>query len=49
MNEYTDDQLNELADWVNSLNIHQWFFLMDSYENFLSEAAIAHTGQPHVH
>lgn len=32
---YTDEEINELAEWAESLTIKQLFFLKESYEAFL--------------
>lgn len=34
--EFTDKEINELADWLNSLTAKQMFFLKDSYEGFVA-------------
>lgn len=45
---YTNEQINELADWVNNLTIDQLLFLKDSYENFMA-IQLAQEGCTHVH
>lgn len=45
---YTDEEINELADWFSSLTIRQIFFLKETYESFLKHQAVE-VGQEHVH
>lgn len=33
--EYTDEEINELAEFFRDLTIEQAFYLKDSYESFL--------------
>lgn len=37
--EYTDDEINELAEWIESLRIEQIFFLKLQYEAMLNAQA----------
>lgn len=32
---YTDDEVNELAEWFDELTLRQAFFLKQSYEGYL--------------
>ncbi len=46
--EYSDEEVNELSDWLNDLTIAQLFFLKQSYDAFLAMEAIQ-MGSLHVH
>lgn len=48
-NEYTDDEVNELAEWLEDLTIRQAFFLKDCYENYLKAQAKSCGASTHVH
>jgi cytochrome c553 len=37
--EFTDQQINELAEWFQDLRIEQAFFLKESYEAMLKQCA----------
>lgn len=45
---YSDEEINELAEWLEDLTLKQAFFLKESYESFLK---IKTQGQAssHVH
>lgn len=45
---YTDEEINELAEWANELTIAQLQFLKDSYESMLQQQANA-CGQVYAH
>lgn len=32
---YTDEEINELAEWLENLSLKQTFFLKESYEAYL--------------
>lgn len=45
---YTDQEINDLAEWLEELTLKQAFFLKESYESYL--VTMAHeTGCMHVH
>lgn len=46
--EYTDQELEELSEWMQSLTIAQWFFLRDSLEEFYEYIA-KENGADYVH
>lgn len=35
--EYSDEEVNELAEWLQDLSIKQAFFLKESYEAYLNQ------------
>lgn len=37
--EYTDDEINDLSEWLENLTIRQIFFLRESYEAYLNAQA----------
>ena len=45
---YTDEEINELSEWLEELTLKQVFFLKDSYEAYLNQQAQACEAQ-HVH
>jgi hypothetical protein len=45
---YTDDEINELAEWLEELTLRQAFFIKNSYEGFLKAQAQT-CGDSHVH
>lgn len=45
---YTDEEINDLAEWLEDLTLRQAFFLKDSYEGFLNAQA-TESGNTHVH
>ncbi len=45
---YTDEQINELADWFESLTAKQLFFMKKKYEQLLKSYA-NEAGSEHVH
>lgn len=45
---YTDEEINELAEWLEELTLKQAFFLKESYEAFL-KMKTAHEADTHVH
>ena len=45
---YTDEQINELAEWMRDLTIDQAFFLRDNYESFIKLQA-ATIGNGYIH
>ena len=45
---YTDDEINELAEWMEELTLKQAFFLKDSFQAYLVNGANCH-GQEYVH
>lgn len=45
---FTDEEINEIADWLESLTIQQLFFLKESYEALLQSYA-HEAGSSHVH
>lgn len=46
---YTDEQINELAEWLQDLTLKQAFFLKESYEGYLNEMALSCGETRHVH
>lgn len=46
---YSDEEVNELAEWFEDLTLRQAFFLKESYEGFLSAQAKEYTGGTYVH
>lgn len=46
---YSDKEINELAEWAESLTIKQLFFLKESLEAFLAMEAFSQVGSTHVH
>ena len=46
--DYTNEEINEVADWFSSLTIEQIFFLKSSYEAMLKAQAQAQ-GHEYVH
>lgn len=34
--EFTNDEINEIAEWMNTLTLEQLFFLKSSYEAFVA-------------
>lgn len=47
---YTDEEINELAEWIEDLTLKQAFFLKESYEGFLKAQATEYSGESsHVH
>lgn len=45
--KYTDEEVNELAEWLEDLTLKQAFFLKESYEAYLNAQAQGH-GSQHV-
>jgi hypothetical protein len=45
---YTDEEINELAEWLEDLTLKQCFFLKDTYESWLKQNALSY-GNSHVH
>ncbi len=45
---YTDDEVNELAEWLEELTLKQCFYLKESYEAYLKMRQ-AHEVDLHVH
>lgn len=45
---YTDEEINELAEWLEELTLKQAFFLKESYEAFL-KMKTTHEADNHVH
>lgn len=45
---YTDDEINELAEWLEDLTLKQAFFLKDSYEAMLNAQSQEH-GNGFIH
>ena len=43
--EYTDEEINELAEWLEDLTLKQAFFLKDTYEAHLRLQANEHQGK----
>lgn len=39
--EYTDEQINDLADWLEDLTLKQAFFLKETYEAHMRQQALA--------
>lgn len=48
-NSYSDEEINELAEWFEELTLRQAFFLKDSYEGYLKAQAQEYTGGTYVH
>lgn len=46
--EYTDAQVNELAEWIEDLTFRQLFFLKETYGAYLNGQAME-VGNNHVH
>lgn len=46
---YSDQEINDLADWFQDLTIRQLFFLKDSYEAMLVIQAQGIQGQGNIH
>ncbi len=46
--EYSDDEINALAEWLNGLTFKQVCFIKDSYEAMIQEQA-RECGQTYVH
>lgn len=46
--EYTDQEINELAEWLEDLTLKQAFFLKESYEAHLSMSAYAQQDNRYV-
>lgn len=46
--EYTDEEINELAEWFEELTLKQAFFLKDSFAGYMTAKAQEH-GQEHAH
>lgn len=46
--EYTDEEINELAEWVESLTLKQTFWLKESFEAYMKMRAINEESL-HVH
>lgn len=45
---YTDQEINDVADWFAALTIDQLFFLMKSYDEMLNVQA-KESGHDYVH
>lgn len=45
---YSDQEIIEVAEWLNELSLQQLIFLKQSYDAFLSMEAM-HMGNTHVH
>ncbi len=39
--KYSDEEINELADWLEDLTLKQAFFLKESYEGYLIQQSQA--------
>ena len=46
--EFSDKEINEIADWLQELTLPQLSFLMKSYEELL-KAQAREQGHEHVH
>lgn len=47
---YSDDEINELAEWFDELTLKQAFFLKETFEAHLRlQAQGAQDGNSHVH
>lgn len=46
--EYTSQEINEIAEWLNDLTLEQIFFLKKSYEAFVAMETI-NMESPYVH
>lgn len=42
---YTDEEVNELAEWLQDLTLKQAFFLKESYEGYLNQQATSCGGE----
>jgi hypothetical protein len=45
---FSDEEINELAEWLGDLTIKQTFFLKDSYESFLKMEAMNYGGHGYI-
>lgn len=45
---YTDAEVNELAEWLEELTLKQCFFLKESFENYINMKQM-HEADIHVH
>lgn len=45
---YTNEEINEIADWINDLTLQQLFFLRDSYFAFIAMQTL-HMENKNVH
>lgn len=45
---YTDEEINELAEWLDDLTLKQAFFLKESFQAYLDYNAKSH-GQEFMH
>ncbi len=46
---YTDQEINEIAEWAQDLTLKQLFFLKESYESMLKIQAYEFGGNGYVH
>lgn len=46
---YSDQEVNEMAEWVQDLSLKQLFFLKESYESMLKIQACEFGGNGYVH
>lgn len=46
--EYSDKEINELAEWLEELTLKEAFFLKESYEGYLKKR-LMHEVDKHVH
>lgn len=47
--QYSDQEINEIADWAADLTLKQLFFLKASYDSFLKMEAHSMGGNGYVH
>ena len=45
---YSDEEINDLAEWLEDLTLKQCFFIKDSYEAMMTHRA-GEVGQAYVH
>lgn len=48
VSKYTDEEVNELAEWLEDLTLKQCFFLKESFEAYL-QMAVMHEENKNVH
>lgn len=46
---YTDEQINELAEWWDNLTFRQLYFLKQTYEGMLIDQSLANGGNEFIH
>lgn len=46
--EYTDQEINQVAEWWASLSLRELFFIKELYEAFL-ESQLTNSGDINVH